>query len=639
MGLASALSTALTGLTAAEATIDVVGNNLANSNTVGFKSSTASFATQFLQTQSLGSAPTGDSGGTNPRQIGLGTMIANITPDFSQGTIEISSNQMDMAIQGDGFFMVEGQGGNRYFTRNGIFKLNAEDQLTTITGSRLLGYGVDDQFELQTSVLEPLAIPLGSRQVSKATENVYLEGALSPQGDVATTAEIIQTGVLGNALYGQPDVSGVALATAPVPDETTTTLTANTAGHGNMGPGVYQYRFTFYDPVTDSETLASNTISVTLAGADDEIQLGGVLPTDGSGRYSDMRIYRTEADGSYFYRISSGPMPVAPFTDSATDASIVNPNNLLNTFQFSNQYSYYMTFVDDAGVESRPSALIGPVNIAGAIQLRDLPTADAGPNPTDHPGNGWTQRRIYRCLGDDNSRWYRVATISDATTAGLTYTDHADDNVIELNPEIDMDGPRVLSGTELINVIRWDGSVYTSVFEEGTLTFTGEKGDSMLQTQEMTITSTTTMLDLATFMEQALGIRRIPGPDLNNPIPPDISGNPGGSINGNGQIVLVGTRLRLLGNPPSRTPDHGDGRTNEREHDLSMVRRFGRQRPHLRRRDRGGHGPDPIRRKRQLHLRHRRYRLDRSGQHPLRLSAGVRLELRADFRTVDPRRR
>ena len=87
MGLASALSTALTGLTAAETTIDVVGNNVANSNTVAFKSSEAVFSSQFLQTQGLGSAPTADRGGTNPRQIGLGTKVAEITPDFTQGTI------------------------------------------------------------------------------------------------------------------------------------------------------------------------------------------------------------------------------------------------------------------------------------------------------------------------------------------------------------------------------------------------------------------------------------------------------------------------------------------------------------------------------------------------------------------------
>jgi len=91
MGLASSLTTALTGMSAAETQVDVVGNNLANSQTVGFKESHAVFATQFLQTYSIGSGPSASSGGTNPRQTGLGTRVAEITQKFTQGTIEISS--------------------------------------------------------------------------------------------------------------------------------------------------------------------------------------------------------------------------------------------------------------------------------------------------------------------------------------------------------------------------------------------------------------------------------------------------------------------------------------------------------------------------------------------------------------------
>src|SRR5688572_29863749 len=173
MGLASALTTALTGMTAAETQIDVVGNNLANSQTVGFKSSDAVFATQFLQTQSLGSAPTEGSGGTNPRQTGLGTRVAEITPDFTQGTIEISSNASDLAIQGDGFFIVEDSLGERLYTRNGIFKTNADNELVNITGQRVLGYGVDDSFEIQQTTLVPVTIPLGSAAVAQATQNVF----------------------------------------------------------------------------------------------------------------------------------------------------------------------------------------------------------------------------------------------------------------------------------------------------------------------------------------------------------------------------------------------------------------------------------------------------------------------------------
>ncbi|MHC4404888.1 MAG: flagellar hook-basal body complex protein, partial [Planctomycetota bacterium] len=187
MGLQSALSTALTGLTAAETQVSVIGNNLANSNTVGFKASEAAFATQFLQTLSLGGAPTEDNAGTNPRQIGLGTMVAEITPDFNQGTLEISNSPTDLAIQGDGFFIVEGAAGQQFYTRNGIFKINSANELTTITGNRLLGYGVDDRFQVETTALEALYIPLGSAAVALPTENVYLEGTLSPIGDVADT--------------------------------------------------------------------------------------------------------------------------------------------------------------------------------------------------------------------------------------------------------------------------------------------------------------------------------------------------------------------------------------------------------------------------------------------------------------------
>src|SRR5580700_803830 len=108
MGLASALSTALTGLAASESMVGVAGNNVANANTVGFKQSSAVFTTQFLQTMNLGTAPSGNDGGTNPSQVGLGTQVATITPDFSQGTNQTASSPTDLAIQGDGFFIVQG---------------------------------------------------------------------------------------------------------------------------------------------------------------------------------------------------------------------------------------------------------------------------------------------------------------------------------------------------------------------------------------------------------------------------------------------------------------------------------------------------------------------------------------------------
>jgi flagellar hook protein FlgE len=169
MGLQTTMTTSLTGMTAAETTIDVVGNNIANANTVGFKESTVSFATQFLQTQSIGSAPTDTRGGTNPRQVGLGVKVAEISPDFTQGTIEISSNPLDLAIQGEGFFIVQGPQGEQFYTRNGQFKTNANNEIVTITGHRVLGYSVDSNFEIQPTGLVPLSIPLGAAAVAQAT--------------------------------------------------------------------------------------------------------------------------------------------------------------------------------------------------------------------------------------------------------------------------------------------------------------------------------------------------------------------------------------------------------------------------------------------------------------------------------------
>src|SRR5271157_3996840 len=184
MSLASAMSTALTGLNASETQISVIGNNLANANTVGFKASDVVFATQFLQTQSVGSSPTSTDGGTNPQQQGLGVEVAEITPNFSQGTISKANSPTDLAIQGDGFFMVQGENGQQNYTRNGTFTTNAENQLVTGTGNRVLGYGINNRFEIDTSHLQPINIPLGTAMVAKATTEATLQGALTPIGDI-----------------------------------------------------------------------------------------------------------------------------------------------------------------------------------------------------------------------------------------------------------------------------------------------------------------------------------------------------------------------------------------------------------------------------------------------------------------------
>lgn len=177
MGLTTALNTSLNGLSLNETQIEVLGNNIANAGTNGFKASTVHFTTQLARTLSVGSAPQGQNGGTNPRQVGLGATTAAINKDFSQGAISGSTSPSDLAIEGSGFFIVEGNGG-RVFSRNGNFGLNNASKLVNDSGLRVQGYGVDSQFNVVTTQLVDIEIPLGKLNVALETTQAQLNGAL-----------------------------------------------------------------------------------------------------------------------------------------------------------------------------------------------------------------------------------------------------------------------------------------------------------------------------------------------------------------------------------------------------------------------------------------------------------------------------
>ncbi|HUT91641.1 MAG TPA: flagellar hook-basal body complex protein [Thermoguttaceae bacterium] len=543
MGLQSALSTALTGLTAAETTIDVVGNNLANSNTVGFKASNAAFSTQFMQTMSLGSAPTETSGGSNPRQTGLGTMVADIAPDFSQGTLEISSSPTDLAIQGDGFFIVQGQTGEHLYTRNGIFKMNSANELVTISGNRVMGYGINDDFDIQRTVLVPIEISLGAAAVAEATENAYLEGNLSPTGDVADTAERIQSDILGDAQYTAPTTAPGTLQSVP-PDVAAESTSGIGVGGGALDAGaVYQYRFVYANgPYAGTgqpdEGTPSDVVTVSLGPGQDRINLQDIpispLPP---GTHTHVRIYRTEGGGSDFFYLDEidVSLGIDTYPDTAGDVAL---GAQLNNDRLTGNYSYYVTFATAAGgpgngTESRPSPLGGPQNVAnGRVLLHDLPTGD--------PADGWQVRRIYRNVSNDDTNFYYVGEIGDVTS-DVILTDKLTDAEISdpTNPTfamIDPDGPKTVDSTLLTNVLMREGSIYEQIFEEGTLQFAGDKGGRTLAMKEFEITAASTVLDLYTFLEEALGIQE--GSD----IPPDAgsSTSPGGKVTLDGRILLTG---------------------------------------------------------------------------------------------------
>ncbi|MBT1002805.1 flagellar basal-body rod protein FlgF [Paenarthrobacter sp. DKR-5] len=133
------LYSGISGLRSHQTMLDVTGNNIANVNTAGFKSSSVQFEDTLSQLTKGAGAPTGNSGGTNPAQVGLGVQVAGIVTNFNQGSAQATGKATDLMISGDGFFTVN-VGGQQLYTRAGDFNLDANGQLVTPDGAVLQGW-------------------------------------------------------------------------------------------------------------------------------------------------------------------------------------------------------------------------------------------------------------------------------------------------------------------------------------------------------------------------------------------------------------------------------------------------------------------------------------------------------------------
>jgi flagellar hook protein FlgE len=160
MGLSSVMQTALSGMNAATTMIDVVANNLANAQTNGFKAGSVRLATLTPQTISVGGNL-----GANPIQVGTGVQVVGADTDFSQGPIATSDQLPLLALDGEGLFILQSSNGGRVYARDGSFRLNADGELVTAEGDRVLGFGIDADGQIDRSELRPLTIRIGSTVV------------------------------------------------------------------------------------------------------------------------------------------------------------------------------------------------------------------------------------------------------------------------------------------------------------------------------------------------------------------------------------------------------------------------------------------------------------------------------------------
>ncbi|HEY8347878.1 MAG TPA: flagellar hook protein FlgE [Symbiobacteriaceae bacterium] len=259
-----ALNSAVTGIRAHQTRMDVIGNNIANVNTVGFKSSRVTFQDVFSQTLAAGSAT------TNPKQVGLGVGVASIDLDMSAGSPNLTGRALDLAIEGEGMFIMRQGDGSVVYTRVGNFDWSADGVLVNPgTGARVQGWAVDENGEVVTGVLTDIVLPKGSTAPPQVTTRASLSGYLDPTA--AAGSEVSTTLIIYDSLGRPHSVTLTFVRDANDPTEWDVTAfdgqgnELDTTGlsfdaTGAVDPDTWEITFTTSD--TDEEI----TVTIDLSG-------------------------------------------------------------------------------------------------------------------------------------------------------------------------------------------------------------------------------------------------------------------------------------------------------------------------------------------------------------------------------------
>ncbi|WP_138445255.1 flagellar hook protein FlgE [Sinomonas susongensis] len=183
------LYSGISGLRAHQTMLDVTGNNIANVNTVGFKGSSTEFEDTLSQLTQGASGPQGQTGGTNPAQVGLGVKVAAITTNFNQGSAESTGKATDMMISGDGFF-VTSRGGQQLYTRAGSFDFDASGRLVTPDGALLQGWTANAAGVVNTgSAIGNITLSPTTTIPAVATTQATVDGNLPSDAGTGTSLE------------------------------------------------------------------------------------------------------------------------------------------------------------------------------------------------------------------------------------------------------------------------------------------------------------------------------------------------------------------------------------------------------------------------------------------------------------------
>lgn len=302
----SALLTGLSGLRANQDAIDVVGNNLANANTVGFKSTRASFADVFNQTLRGASGPTGSLGGINPMQLGHGVQVSSVDQNFNQGALLTTNRTFDLAVNGTGLFAL-GNGSETYYTRVGTFDFDRNDTLVdTRTG-----------YFVRSATGSTIVVDRDQVSAPKATTGVTLAGNL-PADATGPRAEVIETGAPLQSeqpavITGTPAANPTVLASA-------TSLQILVGG--NATPVTVSFAAGSYTPADIASAIQSALTSAGAAATATES--GGVITLSTTDRGENASINITDGTPGAAAALGFTPGTETGSASAATGATLIN---------------------------------------------------------------------------------------------------------------------------------------------------------------------------------------------------------------------------------------------------------------------------------------------------------------------------
>ncbi len=294
-----ALSAGVTGLHARQKKIDVAGNNPANVNTIAFKSSKITFSELLSETIKKASQPTSTVGGTNPQQMGSGVGIAGITPNTTQGNIVNTGNPLDLALEGEGYFVVS-DGQQNIYTRAGAFAVDADsimvDPSTGYRVQRIGSLGENDGFQIagDSDLHVPYDVPMPARLSSQ----ILVSGNLSTD----STFETPQTQLLSsNVTYTSSGTAAVGTTLINALDQITSgtysSATITVSGYEHDGTALTDATGLTVDGTTTLNDLISHINTVLGAtNATASLNNGQIRITDVSSGYSKSDVKLTFAN-------------------------------------------------------------------------------------------------------------------------------------------------------------------------------------------------------------------------------------------------------------------------------------------------------------------------------------------------------